>query len=78
MNGPTEVVSGAKRLRKMLSDPKRTVVAPGVYDGITARLALKEGFDCLYMVGSTALGRESETGTIANHSRPGQEQVCHA
>jgi len=44
------MVSGAKRLRQMLSDPKTTVVAPGVYDGITARLALREGFDCLYMV----------------------------
>jgi len=52
MNGHTEMVSGAKRLRQMLSDPKTTVVAPGVYDGITARLALREGFDCLYMTGA--------------------------
>lgn len=36
----------------MLSDPSNTVVAPGVYDGITARLALAAGFDCLYMTGA--------------------------
>lgn len=50
MNGHVEQVSGAKRLRQMLSDPSKTIVAPGVYDGITARLALAQGFDCLYMV----------------------------
>ena len=51
MNGHSEQpVSGARRLREMLADPSKTVVAPGVYDGITARLALAQGFDCLYMV----------------------------
>jgi len=50
MNGDVGPVSGAKRLRQMLSDSSKTVVAPGVYDGITARLALAQGFDCLYMV----------------------------
>jgi hypothetical protein len=34
----------------MLSEPSKTVVAPGVYDGITARLALASGAECLYMV----------------------------
>lgn len=42
--------TGAKRLRELLSDPKRIVVAPGVFDGFTARLALAAGFDALYMV----------------------------
>lgn len=51
MNGHADqTVPGVRRLRQMLSDPSKTVVAPGVYDGITARLALAEGFDCLYMV----------------------------
>lgn len=27
------------------------IVAPGVYDGFTARLALSVGFDALYMTG---------------------------
>lgn len=51
-------ISGATRLREMLSDPTKTVVAPGVYDGITARLALSAGFDCLYMTGAgTSMSR---------------------
>jgi 2-methylisocitrate lyase-like PEP mutase family enzyme len=41
---PTTAVA---RLRQMLSDPSKTIVAPGVYDGITARLALAAGFECL-------------------------------
>ncbi|KAK1093960.1 hypothetical protein LTR48_001292 [Friedmanniomyces endolithicus] len=42
----------------MLADPSKTVVAPGVYDGITARLALAQGFDCLYMTGAgTSMSR---------------------
>ncbi|KAF2215643.1 hypothetical protein CERZMDRAFT_65112 [Cercospora zeae-maydis SCOH1-5] len=51
-------ISGAARLRQMLSDPTKTVVAPGVYDGITARLALSAGFECLYMTGAgTSMSR---------------------
>ena len=42
--------TGAKRLRELLKDPEKIVVCPGVYDGLTARLALSKGFDALYMV----------------------------
>ena len=42
--------TGAKRLREMLSDPSKIVVCPGVYDGLTARLALAAGAECLLMV----------------------------
>lgn len=38
------------RLRQLLADQDKTVVAPGVYDGFSARIALEVGFDCLYMV----------------------------
>lgn len=44
--------SAASRLRELLSDPAHMVVAPGVYDGLTARLALAQGFECLYMTGA--------------------------
>ena len=44
--------TAASKLRQMLSDPSKVVVAPGVYDGITARLALAAGFECLYMSGA--------------------------
>jgi 2-methylisocitrate lyase-like PEP mutase family enzyme len=43
-------ITAAARLRQLLSDSSHTVVAPGVYDGISARLALAQGFECLYMV----------------------------
>ncbi|CZT20845.1 related to carboxyphosphonoenolpyruvate phosphonomutase [Ramularia collo-cygni] len=58
-NGSTpKPVPGVVRLREMLADPKKTVVAPGVYDGLTARLALEAGFSCLYMTGAgTSMSR---------------------
>lgn len=34
----------------MLADPDKFIACPGVYDGFTARIALQEGVDCLYMV----------------------------
>ncbi|KAI1646815.1 putative carboxyphosphonoenolpyruvate mutase [Daldinia loculata] len=40
------------RLRAALSTPWNIVVSPGVYDGLTARIALGAGFDCLYMTGA--------------------------
>ena len=42
--------TGALRLRELLKDPKKIVVCPGVFDGLTARIALSKGFDALYMV----------------------------
>ncbi|KIW80846.1 hypothetical protein Z517_03869 [Fonsecaea pedrosoi CBS 271.37] len=50
----------AHKLRKLLQEDK-TIFCPGVYDGITARLALKEDFDALYMTGAgTAASRLGE------------------
>jgi 2-methylisocitrate lyase-like PEP mutase family enzyme len=43
-------LTGGKRLKEMLKDPSKVVVCPGVFDGLTARLALAAGFDALYMV----------------------------
>jgi len=44
--------SAATKLRRMIEDPSRMVVCPGVYDGFSARIALEVGFDALYMVRS--------------------------
>ncbi|KAF1347587.1 Pyruvate/Phosphoenolpyruvate kinase-like domain-containing protein [Delphinella strobiligena] len=44
--------TGAAKLRELLKDPKHIVVAPGVYDGLTARLVLAQDFECLYMTGA--------------------------
>ena len=48
--------TGAKRLRELLKDPKKIVVCPGVFDGLTARIALSKGFDALYMVMRSSSG----------------------
>lgn len=40
---------GAAKLRSMLATG-RTIVSPGVYDGLGARVCLNAGFDTLYMV----------------------------
>lgn len=37
---------------------KKLIVAPGVFDGMSVRLAERHGFDCLYMTGY---------GTVASH-----------
>lgn len=43
-------MTAVQRLRSMLADPEKFIACPGVYDGLTARIALNEGVDCLYMV----------------------------
>ncbi|KAK4092077.1 hypothetical protein Purlil1_3330 [Purpureocillium lilacinum] len=45
-------MAAATKLRKMVEDPQSFVVAPGVYDGFSARIALEVGFDCIYMTGA--------------------------
>lgn len=37
-------------LRALLEQTEKIIVCPGVYDGLTARIALRQKFDCLYMV----------------------------
>lgn len=38
------------KLRNALANPDEIIVAPGVYDGFTTRIALSAGFEFLYMV----------------------------
>ncbi|KAI2694766.1 hypothetical protein CBS147372_9605 [Penicillium roqueforti] len=45
-------VQASTRFRALLNDPSQIIVGPGVYDGITARLALNTGFKTLYMTGA--------------------------
>jgi len=40
-------------LKTMLTDSKRGIVAPGIYDALTALLAEQAGFDCLYLSGAS-------------------------
>jgi 2-methylisocitrate lyase-like PEP mutase family enzyme len=43
-------MAAVARLRELLADENKIIVCPGVFDGLTARFALSEGFDALYMV----------------------------
>ncbi|XP_014551701.1 hypothetical protein COCVIDRAFT_112177 [Bipolaris victoriae FI3] len=45
-------MAAVEKLRAMLADPEKFIACPGVYDGLTARIALQEGVDCLYMTGA--------------------------
>jgi 2-methylisocitrate lyase-like PEP mutase family enzyme len=55
---PLQSASASSSLRSMLKDPSKIIVAPGVYDGFTARMALAAGFECLYMTGAgTSMSR---------------------
>lgn len=50
MASGNEWVPAVQKLRNMLAEKGKLIVCPGVYDGFTARIALQEGVDCLYMV----------------------------
>ena len=56
---PARPISAATRLRKRLTETNDIIVAPGVYDGFSARIALEVGFDCLYMVNKATLPNTS-------------------
>jgi len=43
-------MTAVAKLRELLADRSKLLVCPGVYDGLTARIAIKAGFECLYMV----------------------------
>jgi 2-methylisocitrate lyase-like PEP mutase family enzyme len=60
-NGQAVTVPAARRLRQLLADESKIVVAPGVYDGFSARIALEVGFDCIYMVIKTRSTSPSST-----------------
>lgn len=54
-NGSARPPIGSAKLRQQLENLDSIVVCPGVYDGFTARLALKAGFECLYMASLTRI-----------------------
>jgi len=42
--------SAATKLRRLLEESSDIIVCPGVYDGLSARIALSIGFSAMYMV----------------------------
>jgi len=68
--------SAAARLRELLARKDKLILCPGVYDGLTARLALREGFECLYMVFNPFM--QSSLVLLTQHdTRRGQDQQPH-
>lgn len=49
---PAGMLLGSTRLRNLIANHVKIVVCPGVYDGLSARIALSLGFDGLYMTGA--------------------------
>ena len=47
---PTFPLPASTRLQKLLKETDKLIVCPGVYDGLSARIAHEVGFDALYMV----------------------------
>ena len=59
-------LSAAARLRKLLKE-EGILVLPGVYDGLTARIALATGHKAMYMTGAgTAASTLGMPGTSTN------------
>ncbi|RAK95708.1 isocitrate lyase/PEP mutase family protein [Aspergillus ibericus CBS 121593] len=47
-----QMVTGSSKLRKQLRDSDDLIVCPGVYDGLSARIAINLGFKAMYMTGA--------------------------
>lgn len=61
---------GQVKLREWLAETEKTVVCAGVYDALTARIAVAQGFDCLYLHNAaTTLARSGLVGTTALSQR---------
>lgn len=43
-------MSGATKLQQKIRETNDLIVCPGVYDGLSARIALSLGFEAMYMV----------------------------
>lgn len=52
------VQPAASKLRRMIKDTNELIVCPGVYDGLSARVAMELGFKAMYMVSWTSLHLE--------------------
>ena len=46
----TMPIPGATKLKRLLEETSDLIVCPGVYDGLSARVALEVGFNAMYMV----------------------------
>ncbi|KIW15525.1 hypothetical protein PV08_05571 [Exophiala spinifera] len=75
---PLRPSPATQRLRDLLADPEHIVVAPGVYEGISARIALSLGFEALYMTGAgTSMSRlgYADLGLTTQHDMVSQAET---
>ncbi|PYH41083.1 isocitrate lyase/PEP mutase family protein [Aspergillus saccharolyticus JOP 1030-1] len=47
-----QLVTGASKLRRQLKESNELIICPGVYDGLSARIAMNLGFKAMYMTGA--------------------------
>ncbi|KAJ4993212.1 hypothetical protein SVAN01_01187 [Stagonosporopsis vannaccii] len=77
----TSTMTAVGKLRAMLADPEKFIACPGVYDGFTARIALQEGVDCLYMTGAgttmSRLGMADMGIATLNDMRANAEMIAN-
>jgi 2-methylisocitrate lyase-like PEP mutase family enzyme len=75
ISNDTITMTAVQKLRAMLADPDKFIACPGVYDGFTARIALQEGVDCLYMVcyhGHSLAASTGKNARLTSACRPAQ------
>jgi hypothetical protein len=61
------MLTGATKLRRQLRESNELIVCPGVYDGLSARIAINLGFKAMYMVRHVVL-QQSPTQWLIQHS----------
>lgn len=75
------MASAAAKLRQLLTKSNEIIVCPGVYDGLTARMALRAGFDALYMTGAgtaaSVLGMPDLGVITLNEMRGNAEMIAN-
>ena len=83
-NGHISNVDSATKFRSLLDTSNEILMCPGVYDGMSARVALSVGFDALYMVSITQRFQVNKFDVsldrCRDHSittRPGRSRNCH-
>jgi hypothetical protein len=64
------VIPGASKLRRILKDTNELIICPGVYDGLSARVAMELGFKAMYMVYEPAALSKRIVETDMKNNRP--------
>jgi hypothetical protein len=69
------VIPAASKLRRMLKDSMELIVCPGVYDGLSARIAMELGLKGMYMVCHAVLYAFTQAWAMTDLNRLVLEQL---